>query len=305
MPPRRKKPVNAPAVKPNIKTNVQTVVVKVGDEPRKRKRAPRRRRRAPAESDAIPMRQLPPVVYQVPAQTTGYVNQPPIMRPEPAPVPITAREPVRIRAPILEDIGIVGTEGRGVEIIDVPTKKEQLSELMTPIRSSPARESTRPSITGERAMSDLFAKASPQSQISAPSLSRESTRPSITGETAVGGLFAKASPPSQISASSTKTANVFPTSPQAKSLFDRVMGASNPPMVVSQELQESEPEPEQPPVGKVFRKSVLNVKERPKKKSSYKNINVLRRQYESMSGDKSDITGLTRKELISKIAALS
>lgn len=266
MPPRRKKPVNASIVK----SNVQTVVVKVGDTKKKR-RAPRRRR-PPAESDAIPMRQLPPVVYQVPAQTTGYVNQPPIMRPEPAPVPITQREPVRIRAPILEDIGIVGTEGRGVEIIDVPTKKEQLSELMTPIRSSPVRESTTPS---------------------------------ITGETAVGGLFAKPSPPSQISASSTKTANVFPTSPQPKSLFDPVMGASSPPMVVSQDLQESEPEPERPPVGKVFRQSVLNVKERPtKKKSTYKNITQLRREYEIMSGDKSDLKGLTRKELVSKIKGL-
>lgn len=158
MPPRRKKPVNASIVK----SNVQTVVVKVGDTKKKR-RAPRRRR-APAESDAIPMRQLPPVVYQVPAQTTGYVNQPPIMRPEPAPVPITQREPPRVSAPILEDIGIVGTEGRGVEIIDVPTKKEQLSELTEPVPKQAKARKVRdvPSAKSETfQFSDVYSESNP------------------------------------------------------------------------------------------------------------------------------------------------
>jgi hypothetical protein len=132
MPPRRKKAPKNVAIS---KSNVQTVVVKVGDTGKK-KRAPRRRRPSPPKEDSFPMRQLPPVVYQVPAQTTGYANPPAIMRPEPAPVSITQREPARERAPILEDIGIVGTEGRGVEILDVPTKKEQLTELTEPVKKS-------------------------------------------------------------------------------------------------------------------------------------------------------------------------
>jgi len=132
MPPRRKKAPKNVAIS---KSNVQTVVVKVGDTGKK-KRAPRRRRPSPPKEDSFPMRQLPPVVYQVPAQTTGYVNPPAIMRPEPAPVSITQREPARVRAPILEDIGIVGTEGQGVEILDVPTKKEQLAELTEPVKKS-------------------------------------------------------------------------------------------------------------------------------------------------------------------------
>jgi hypothetical protein len=132
MPPRRKKAPKNVAIS---KSNVQTVVVKVGDTGKK-KRAPRRRRPSPPKEDSFPMRQLPPVVYQVPAQTTGYANPPAIMRPEPTPVSITQREPARVRAPILEDIGIVGTEGLGVEILDVPTKKEQLAELTEPVKKS-------------------------------------------------------------------------------------------------------------------------------------------------------------------------
>lgn len=158
MPPRRKKPANASIVK----SNVQTVVVKVGDSKKKR-RAPRRRR-PPAESDSIPMRQLPPVVYQVPAQTTGYVNQPPIMRPEPAPVSITQREPPRVSAPILQDIGVVGTEGRGVEIIDVPTKKEQLSELVEPVPKQKKARKVRevPSAKSETfQFSDVYSESNP------------------------------------------------------------------------------------------------------------------------------------------------
>lgn len=131
MPPKKRVSTNPKRV--DVKSNVQTVVVKVGETPKKKRRARRKRVPQSSRDDAIPMRQLPPVVYQVPAMVTGYANQPPIMQPERVPVSITAREPVRVTAPILEDIGIVGTEGKGVEIIDVPSKKEQLSELITPV----------------------------------------------------------------------------------------------------------------------------------------------------------------------------
>jgi hypothetical protein len=43
--------------------------------------------------------------------------------------------------PILEDIGIVGTEGRGVEILDVPSRSEQLSELVEPVKIEPVKKS--------------------------------------------------------------------------------------------------------------------------------------------------------------------
>jgi len=131
MPPKKRVSTNPKRV--DYKSNVQTVVVKVGETPKKKRRA--RRKRSPPSSggDAVPMRQLPPVVYQVPAMITGYTNQPSIMQPERVPVPITMKEPVKTSVPILEDIGIVGTEGKGVEIIDVPSKKEQLSELIMPV----------------------------------------------------------------------------------------------------------------------------------------------------------------------------
>ncbi len=133
MPPRRKKAPKNVAIS---KSNVQTVIVKVGDT--KKKRAPRRRRPKPSEGDSIPMRQLPPVVYQVPAQTTGYLTQPAIMQPNYTGIPITQREPVRVVAPILEDIGSIGTS----EIIDVPSKKEQLAELITPVAKQPSQSKT-------------------------------------------------------------------------------------------------------------------------------------------------------------------
>jgi hypothetical protein len=55
--------------------------------------------------------------------------------------------------PILEDTGIVGTEGRGVEILDVPTKKEALTELITPValpKGESERAIARTSIEPER-----------------------------------------------------------------------------------------------------------------------------------------------------------
>ena len=140
MPPKKRVSTNPKRI--DYKSNVQTVVVKVGETPKKKRRA--RRKRSPPSSggDAVPMRQLPPVVYQVPAMVTGYTNQPAIMQPERVPVPITMREPVRATVPILEDIGIVGTEGKGSEIIDVLSKNEQLSDLITPVKFTKLNDDT-------------------------------------------------------------------------------------------------------------------------------------------------------------------
>lgn len=153
----------------SVKSNIQTVIVRVGDTPKKKTKRRPRRKRVPTSSggDSFPMRQLPPVVYQVPAMTTGYVSQQPaILQPEPVSIPITMREPVRspvapifrnVRSPIsmsavptrplFEDVGIVGTEGVGVEILSAPTRREQLTELITPVRRERDSDSVISNIT--------------------------------------------------------------------------------------------------------------------------------------------------------------
>ncbi len=80
-------------------------------------------------------RQLPPVVYQTLPQLTYYAR--PDEQGRLAVAPDSRAGPSMIAAPkpattILEDIGSVGTEGL-VEIMDRPTKRETLSELITPI----------------------------------------------------------------------------------------------------------------------------------------------------------------------------
>jgi hypothetical protein len=114
------------------KSNVQTVVVKVGEQPKKKRVRRRKQTSRGGEGVEMPFRQLPPVVYQIPSMSTGYTS--PLFEPARIPQSIAVKEsPKPASQPILEDIGIVGTEGRGVEIIDVPSKKEQLSELTTPV----------------------------------------------------------------------------------------------------------------------------------------------------------------------------
>lgn len=117
----------------NVVGNVQTVVVKVG-ETKKRKRAPRKPKRKVDAPYDVPMRQLPPVVYQIPEiRRDNYV--PSIFRESQMPTSIMVKEPTKIKQPILEDIGQVGTEGR-VEILDLPTRKETMAELITPVSSN-------------------------------------------------------------------------------------------------------------------------------------------------------------------------
>lgn len=114
--------------------NIQTVIVKVGGDKRKRKSAPRKPRRRPESEYDAPMRQLPPVVYQVSntAPTAFGSGQPAIFRPPEQSSGITVGTQTKVNNPILEDIGQVGTEGR-VEILDLPTKSETLRNLTTPV----------------------------------------------------------------------------------------------------------------------------------------------------------------------------
>jgi hypothetical protein len=120
----------------------QIVNVNIRGEP-KRKSTRRRKRRQPkptmedvARADYLQPQQLPIVAYQ-----TGYGTYPIIQGqpaqnvPPPQPFYMTPPAPRSISL-VPEDIGQVGTEG-AVEILEQPTKKEQLSELITPVELPP------------------------------------------------------------------------------------------------------------------------------------------------------------------------
>lgn len=123
----------------------QTVIVNI-----QQPKAKPRRKRAPKRNIEI-YREFPSTVY-IPQQLTQYGDMMPsggtparsITRPTETPK----------NMPILEDTGIVGTEGRGVEIMDIPTKKETLAELIAPVAlPEPSRERAiaRSTIEPERA----------------------------------------------------------------------------------------------------------------------------------------------------------
>jgi hypothetical protein len=109
----------------------------------KRKSTRRRKRRQPkptmediASADYLQPRQMPIVAYQ-----TGYGTYPIIQgqpaQSVPAPQPFYMTPPApRSISLVPEDIGQVGTEG-AVEILDQPTKREQLAELITPVELPP------------------------------------------------------------------------------------------------------------------------------------------------------------------------
>lgn len=91
----------------------------------------RRSRRAPSAQDValaqyLQPQQLAPVIYQ-----TGYGTFP-LQQPTAVPFGQTLGQPIEKPKVFLEDIGQVGTEG-AVEILDRPTKKEQLAELTAPV----------------------------------------------------------------------------------------------------------------------------------------------------------------------------
>jgi len=108
----------------------QTVIVRLDEKHYKKRRVYKRKHRENMGGKEQPIQltqpSLPPnVIYQshqimpVPFQVQ-------------TPTPITSPEPVQ---PRIEDIGQVGTEGP-VKILDVPTKKETLAELITPVKQA-------------------------------------------------------------------------------------------------------------------------------------------------------------------------
>jgi hypothetical protein len=102
----------------------QTVIVNI-EQPKAKPRKKRAPRRKPEQVELF--REFPKVVY-VPSPLTIYGDR----LPEDTRPSITKPTETPKKTPILEDLGIVG-EGKGVEILDVPTKKEQLAELITPV----------------------------------------------------------------------------------------------------------------------------------------------------------------------------
>jgi hypothetical protein len=119
---------------------VQKVVVKLDSSGQKikvkRKRLKRSKKEPEPEQsmlfDERYYRQLPaPVVYQSTTQVPLIVpSQGPAPAFNPPPQPQMINQPVP-STPFLEDLGLIGTEGP-VEILDIPTKAEQLADFITP-----------------------------------------------------------------------------------------------------------------------------------------------------------------------------
>jgi hypothetical protein len=117
----------------------QKQVVNIRLDAPKRKRSRRqRRRRMPTLADAVasdylqPQQLAPTIILQ-----TG--QGPPIGGTSAIPntrTPAFSQMLMGSRTPALEDIGQIGTEGR-VEILERPTKREQLGELIEPVSQIP------------------------------------------------------------------------------------------------------------------------------------------------------------------------
>jgi len=115
---------------------VQKVVVKLDSSGQKikvkRKRLKRSKKEPEMLFDERYYRQLPaPVIYQSTTQVPMLVpSQTPVPAFNPPPQAQLINQPMPAR-PFLEDLGLVGTEGP-VEILDRPTKAEQLEDFITP-----------------------------------------------------------------------------------------------------------------------------------------------------------------------------
>jgi len=115
----------------------QKVIVRIGDISKKKSRRRRSTRKPKEQSDTSMMQSLQPnVIYQSykPEQTSSSQPSTQNLPLSPAPtatnmVPETVKQPTARGA--FQDVG-VGTEGL-VTILNVPTKREQLEELVTPV----------------------------------------------------------------------------------------------------------------------------------------------------------------------------
>jgi hypothetical protein len=109
------------------------IVIKINNAGRKK--TTRKPRKVVAET---PMRQLPPVVYQTLPQLTFYTTPSPtgsIVAPPAPPSSIVSPIPPKTSIMEMQDVG-VGTEGF-VQILDLPSKRETLSGLITPVSTAP------------------------------------------------------------------------------------------------------------------------------------------------------------------------
>lgn len=105
------------------------VVVNVGEK-KKRKSSKRRPKRAQAE-EVVQYKAFPPQIIYQQAPLTFYPSEQPAAR-SIMDAPEVPKGLMATVAPSLEDVGQVGTEGP-VEILDLPTKRETLSELIEPV----------------------------------------------------------------------------------------------------------------------------------------------------------------------------
>jgi hypothetical protein len=140
----RKNPTQKQKQKQSVK---QSVVVKIGADVVKKRKRTRRGKTTRGGSSGQFLTQPPlgaNVIYQSNQLTPVPFAQ------ETAPK-ITDAEPKK--PTLLEDTGIVGTEGKGVRILELPTKKEQLESMTAPVSKKmaetipPRFEQKTPSLT--------------------------------------------------------------------------------------------------------------------------------------------------------------
>lgn len=103
------------------------VIVNLADK-KKRKRRAKRRPKA-TETEVVSFKALPPQIIYPSAPLTFYSSPP-----EPKSLAESVSEKVKPPPSMLEDIGNIGTEGVGVEILNLPTRGETLAELETPVQ---------------------------------------------------------------------------------------------------------------------------------------------------------------------------
>jgi hypothetical protein len=134
----------------------QKQVVNIRLDAPKRKRSRRqRRRRMPTLAEAVasdylqPQQLAPTIILQTgQGAPIGGTSAIPNTR-----IPAFSQMLMGSRTPALEDIGQIGTEGR-VEIMDRPTKQEQLGELIEPVSQVPTYGPSQFQFTNPQAPND-------------------------------------------------------------------------------------------------------------------------------------------------------